>query len=178
VTPSFGNRGGRLAADLTWPKLRQRWTRSGTAPGDRLTPAERDAIWEHAARAADDATARIRLLAGNDPAAAADAAWAAGDTLHVAAAALGSRVLRQAADAYDRAARARSTRCARLLHCSSASRMRVQVRPAPADLGSARARPARIRPQRALMPRRTGMLPGWLPRVSPARPPMASGPSW
>jgi len=41
-----------------------------------------------------------------NPAAAADAAWAASDTLHVAAAALGSSVLRQAADAYDRAARA------------------------------------------------------------------------
>jgi hypothetical protein len=98
--------GGRLAADLTWPKLRQRWTRSGTAPGDRLTSAERDAIWEHAARTADDTAAWIRRLGGNDPAAAADAAWAAGDTLHVAAAALGSRILRQAADAYDRAARA------------------------------------------------------------------------
>ena len=36
----------------------------------------------------------------------ADAAWAAADTLHAAAAALGSRVLRQAADSYDRAARA------------------------------------------------------------------------
>ena len=44
-------------------------------------------------------------MAWTDPAAAADAAWAASDTLHVAAAALGSRVLRQAADAYDRAAR-------------------------------------------------------------------------
>ena len=98
--------GGKLAADLTWPKLRQRWTGPGTAPGDRLTPAEREAIWEHAARAADDAAARIRFLAGTDPAAAADAAWAVGDILHVAAAALGSRMLRQAADAYDRAARA------------------------------------------------------------------------
>jgi hypothetical protein len=37
---------------------------------------------------------------------AADAAWAAADTLHAAAAALGSRVLRQAADSYGRAARA------------------------------------------------------------------------
>ena len=41
-----------------------------------------------------------------DPAAAADAAWAAADTLHVAARALRSRELRCAADAYDRAARA------------------------------------------------------------------------
>ena len=96
--------GGKLAPDLTWPKLRQRW--AGTAAGDRFTAAERNAIWEHAARAAEDAAAWIRLLSGTDPAAAADAAWAASDTLHVAAAALGSRILRQAADAYDRAARA------------------------------------------------------------------------
>ena len=46
------------------------------------------------------------LLAAADPGAAADAAWAASGTLHAAAAALGSRILRQAADAYDRAARA------------------------------------------------------------------------
>ena len=96
--------GGKLAPDLTWPKLRQRW--GATVAGDRFTAAERNAIWEHAARAADDAAAWIRLVSGTDPAAAADAAWAASDTLHVAAAALGSRILRQAADAYDRAARA------------------------------------------------------------------------
>ena len=45
-------------------------------------------------------------VAATDPGAAADAAWAAADTLHAAAAAPGSRVLRQAADSYDRAARA------------------------------------------------------------------------
>jgi hypothetical protein len=98
--------GGKLAADLTWPKIRQRWNQADSVPRDRLTSAERNAIWEHATRAADDATAQIRLLAEHDPAAADDAAWAAGDTLHVAAAALRSRILRQAADAYDRAARA------------------------------------------------------------------------
>jgi hypothetical protein len=98
--------GGKLAADLTWPKLSERWTRPAVAPNDeRLTAAERNAIWEHAARAAGDAAAQIRALAGTNPAAAADAAWAASDTLHVAAAALGSRILHQAADAYDRAAR-------------------------------------------------------------------------
>jgi hypothetical protein len=96
--------GGKLAPDLTWPKLRQRWTGRGIASGDPFTAGERNAIWEHAARAAEDAAARIRQLADTDPA-AADAAWAASDTLHVAAAALGSRILRQAADAYDRAAR-------------------------------------------------------------------------
>ena len=100
--------GGKLAADLSWPKLRQRWTPYHAAP-DRphlnLTAEERNAVWEHATRAAADATAQIRNLAWTDPAAAADAAWATSDTLHVAAALLGSRILRRAADAYDRAAR-------------------------------------------------------------------------
>jgi hypothetical protein len=54
---------------------------------------------------AADAAAQIRTLAWTDPATAADAAWATSDTLHVAAAMLGRRILRQAADAYDRAAR-------------------------------------------------------------------------
>jgi hypothetical protein len=81
--------GGKLAADLTWPKLRQRWTPDRATPGrPDLTAQERNAIWEDATRTA-----------------AADAAWATSDTLHVAAALLGSRILRQAADAYDRAAR-------------------------------------------------------------------------
>ena len=70
-----------------------------------LTAEERNALWDHATRVAADATAQIRNLAWTDPAAAADAAWATSDTLHVAAAMLGSRILRQAADAYDRAAR-------------------------------------------------------------------------
>ena len=99
--------GGKLAPDLTWPKLR---AAVDTGPAvrsaaSRLTAAERNAIWDHAARVAADAAAQIRALAGTNPAAAADAAWAASDTLHVAAAMLGSRILRQAADAYDRAAR-------------------------------------------------------------------------
>ena len=100
--------GGKLAADLSWPKLQERWTPARTAPGRpdlTLTAEERNAIWDHATRAAADATAQIRILAWTNPAAAADAAWATSDTLHMAAAALGSRILRQAADAYDRAAR-------------------------------------------------------------------------
>ena len=98
--------GGKLAADLTLPKLRCRWQATGPRPGDRFTAAERAAIWEHAARTAAGAAEQIRNLTATDPAVAADAAWAAADTLHAAAAALGSRVLRQAADSYDRAARA------------------------------------------------------------------------
>jgi hypothetical protein len=97
--------GGKLAADLSLPKLRCRWvgTPSGPRPEDRLTPEERNAIWEHAARAAQDASEQIR--AAGDRGAVSDAAWAASDTLHVAAAVLGSRVVWQAADSYARAAR-------------------------------------------------------------------------
>ena len=95
--------GGKLAADLTWPKLCQRWTGPARRPlRDPLTAAERNAWRDHAARVAAEAAAQIRA----NPAAADGTAWAASDALHVAAAALGSRILRQAADAYDRAARA------------------------------------------------------------------------
>jgi len=100
--------GGKLAADLTLPKLRARWD-GASAPAQlraQFTADERDAIWEHAARTAHDAGERIRRCAATDPAAVTDAAWAASDTLHAAAAVLGSRVIRQAADSYARAARA------------------------------------------------------------------------
>ena len=103
--------GGRLAAGLTLPRLRERWSRgrssSAEHPGAfRFTAPERDAIYAHASRQAAAAAEHIRRCAHGDPAAAADAAWAAADTLHVAARALRSRELRCAADAYDRAARA------------------------------------------------------------------------
>ena len=97
--------GGKLAADLSWPKLRQRWSPPRAMSGAHLSAEERNAVWDHATRAAADAAAQIRAAVWTDPAAAADAAWATSDTLHVAAAVLGSRILRQAADAYDRAAR-------------------------------------------------------------------------
>jgi hypothetical protein len=102
--------GGKLAADLTWPKLTQRWHPARQAPGTRpadirLTASERAAVYDHAAKAAASATAHIRAVAATSPAAAADAARAASDTLHVAASLLGSRPLREAADFYDRAAR-------------------------------------------------------------------------
>jgi hypothetical protein len=98
--------GGKLAADLTLPKLRRRWGAAGGSADDSFTAAERGAVWEHVARVADSVSGQIQMLAAGDPAFAADTAWATADTLHVAAAALGSRILRQAADAYDRAARA------------------------------------------------------------------------
>ena len=78
---------------------------SGTV-GRTADPAERAAIWDHVARTAAGATEQIRQLSATDPGLAADAAWAAADTFHAAASALGSRVLRQAADSYARAARA------------------------------------------------------------------------
>jgi hypothetical protein len=98
--------GGKLAADLTLPKLRHRWIQPGDSADGRFTAAERSAVWDHAARVADHASAQIQTLASTNPAEAADAAWATADTLHAAAAALGSRILREVADAYDRAARA------------------------------------------------------------------------
>jgi hypothetical protein len=101
--------GGRLAAGLTLPRLRQRWNRpGGTAERSgtpRFTAPERDEVYRHAARQARAATEHIRRCAVTDPGAAADAAWAAADTLHVAARALRNPHLRCAADSYDRAAR-------------------------------------------------------------------------
>jgi len=105
--------GGKLAADLTLPKLRCRWNVNAPGSGERFTVTERSALWEDAARVAAGAARQISDLAFADPAGAADAAWAAADTLHAAAAALGSRVLRQAADSYDRAARAQYGRVPR-----------------------------------------------------------------
>src|SRR6185437_14474000 len=97
--------GGKLAADLTWPKLALRWHPARQGKDITLTGAERAALFEHAAQAAANATANIRAYGASSPAAAADAAQAAADTLHVAAAMLGSRPLREAADSYQRAAR-------------------------------------------------------------------------
>jgi hypothetical protein len=103
--------GGRLAAGLTLPRLRDCWSRGRSSSAEhtgtfRFTAPERDAIYTHASRQVAAAAEHIRRCAHTDPAAAADAAWAAADTLHVAARALRSHQLRCAADAYDRAARA------------------------------------------------------------------------
>lgn len=101
--------GGRLADDLTLPRLQQRWAvseRGRTISEDDLTPEERQAFYDDAARAAAHATAQIRRHLATNPYAAADACWAASDVLHVAAKATGNQHLHRAADAYDRAARA------------------------------------------------------------------------
>jgi hypothetical protein len=89
--------GGKLAADLTLPKLASRWEPTepaGTAAGQReqaagspsspsaatdggasqdrhrLTPEERARIWEQATAAAARATEQVRTAAGTDPRAA------------------------------------------------------------------------------------------------------------
>jgi hypothetical protein len=96
--------GGKLAADLSWPKLAQRWA-PGREPVLGPTIQERQDLWEYAARVAGHAAAQIHRWSVTSPDAAADAAWEAGDALRVTAAALGSSILRQAADGFDRAAR-------------------------------------------------------------------------
>ncbi len=127
--------GGKLAADLTLPKLRRRWEPTepaGTAAGQRgqaagspssssaatddgagqdrhrLTPEERARIWEQASAAAARATEQVRTAARTDPRAAGDAAWAASDFLASAARVVEGRrggPLTAAATQYDRAAR-------------------------------------------------------------------------
>ena len=103
--------GGKLAADLTLPKLRRRWDPPRSTARDwpgasRFTVPDRNAIYAHAASQAAFAAEHIRYCSATDPSRAADAAWAAADTLHMAARALRNPGLRRAADAYDRAARA------------------------------------------------------------------------
>jgi MobA/VirD2-like, nuclease domain len=103
--------GGRLAAGLTVPRLRDRWNRPADQSAERsgtprFTAPERDEIYRHAARQARAAAEHIRHCAMTDPAGAADAAWAAADTLYIAARALRNPHLRCAAASYDRAARA------------------------------------------------------------------------
>jgi hypothetical protein len=113
--------GGRLAAGLTLPRLRERWNRTAGRSAERsgtprFTAPERDEIYRHAARQARAATEHIRRCAMTDPAGAADAAWAAADTLHSAARALRNPHLRCAADSYDRAALAAYGRIPRRSH--------------------------------------------------------------
>jgi hypothetical protein len=103
--------GGRLNDTLTLPRLRDAWARGqhGTAERSgafRFTAPERAEIYRHAARQAAAATEHLRRCTAGDPGHGADAAWAAADTLHSVARAMGSPVLRCAADGYDRAARA------------------------------------------------------------------------
>ncbi|QFG26284.1 relaxase [Actinomadura sp. WMMB 499] len=106
--------GGKLAANLTLPKLRHRWSTPPDAHGRRaprryapsgveLTHQERSAAYQQAARATATATWQMRHI--QDSAVRADVAAATSDILHVTAAITGNRELAHAADFYDRAAR-------------------------------------------------------------------------
>ena len=92
--------GGKLAADLTLPKLRQRW--DGAPHVSRLRPGtvvDRAAVWESAVRAAGRATAAVDR--GD-----MSAAWAASDFLASAARVVQGRegqALREAARGFERA---------------------------------------------------------------------------
>jgi hypothetical protein len=105
--------GGKLADDLTLPKLRLRWTDSAgglpTARSHRCKAGssgdypERAAAYREAAQVAGTAAWQMREF--RDPRVRADLAVAASDVLHVTADITGNRELAKAADIYDRAAR-------------------------------------------------------------------------
>ncbi|MEV5570836.1 hypothetical protein AB0L06_12350 [Spirillospora sp. NPDC052269] len=99
--------GGKLAAELSWTALGRALGSGQPAPPlPELTAEERKAIYQDAARAAEFATTEIRRYMVVDPHRSRDACWAAADILRSAALATGNRHLDEAADAYDRAARA------------------------------------------------------------------------
>ena len=102
--------GGRLAPGLTLPQLRRNWDRDRAdtdprAGSFRVTEPEREQFYLHAARQTNAAAEQIRRNAGRDPSMAAHTAWAAAATFHATARVIGNPALRDAADAYDRAAR-------------------------------------------------------------------------
>ena len=133
-TPIFFG-GGKLAPDLSLPRLQRRWQGTGagrastTGPAaaaasrtgrgahadqrhrtDRfgLTETERLRIWKQATLAARTASEHISASAVSDPADASDAAWAASDFLAAAGRVVEGRAggpLTDAAQRYDSAAR-------------------------------------------------------------------------
>lgn len=97
--------GGKLAADLTWPKLLQRWQVGPPAPGTS-TP-ERQRAWDDATRAARTGAERLAIPAPPTDC-EDDAAHATGALLTVAATVVEGRrggPLTNAADEFDRATR-------------------------------------------------------------------------
>jgi hypothetical protein len=112
--------GGKLAPDLTLPKLQARWSAGGrtTDPhlhypgreqrGPQLTAYERLRAIKHAEIAARNAADHITQVVHRNPSSAADAAWAAADLLASAARLVEDRragPLTEAADQFERAAR-------------------------------------------------------------------------
>jgi hypothetical protein len=129
--------GGKLAPDLTLPKLQHRFAQDNPTAGapavtptastrpaatssggrvrpPRLSPDERLRVWRHASAAASRASQHVSECASSNPASAADAAWATSDLLYAAAHIVDGRhggPLTQAAETYDRAARELYGRC-------------------------------------------------------------------
>jgi hypothetical protein len=106
--------GGRLAPDLTLPKLRQRWGDPPTTARRhhrvRVGRAERVRAMREAGATARAAAEEMRRTARSDPGAAQAAAEAAADTLRAVAFAVEGRrggPVTDAAEIFDRAARAR-----------------------------------------------------------------------
>ncbi|BEP13840.1 hypothetical protein acdb102_21510 [Acidothermaceae bacterium B102] len=103
--------GGKLAPDLSLPKLRARWSPVDNPVGDwrALTGAERRQAWEEVIALAAAGAEHVREHVANgryDE--ASDAAWATSDVIGMAATVLDHDELgpmRSAADNYDRAAR-------------------------------------------------------------------------
>jgi len=114
-TVLFG--GGKLAADLSLPKLLARWDTTGDGhegaePVAAVEPAARAALWEQASAAAAQAAEEVRVLIDTAPNGAAvdsgDAATAAAEVLAGASRLIEGDTggpLTQAARDYDRAAR-------------------------------------------------------------------------
>jgi hypothetical protein len=79
--------GGRLAADLTWPKLAARWPGAtggnATSVGQGVSRQDRSRLWCLASDAAARAAVDLRRLAVTDLAAGSDLAYATADLLPV-----------------------------------------------------------------------------------------------
>lgn len=102
--------GGKLAPDLTLPKVRRRWETSPPATGIPVpvSAEERRNAWATVIQLTGHGAAELRRLTPADPAAAADAAWATADALRASARVIGGpsgKEIRRAADTFDRAAR-------------------------------------------------------------------------
>jgi hypothetical protein len=110
--------GGKLAADLSWPRVSARWpdtAQRGRQPRHevsghrvRLTADERATVWRNATRMSATAAHALRRLSGHDPVGAADLAEAAADVMAVTANVVEGRTggpLTDAAAAFDRASR-------------------------------------------------------------------------
>ena len=108
--------GGKLAADLSWPKLHSRWDPAGPASGPAdpgterrpVTAAERAGAYRTATTVARHAAAEVRVLAAADPAAARHTAAGTADLLTATARLVDGTTrgpVTAAADTFDRAAR-------------------------------------------------------------------------